>query len=162
MLLWVMAEVAIIGSDIQEVIGSAIALSILSRGALRLWQAALVSAATSFLLLLVERAGERLGVWALERAGRSAARSMCKGRGSAGSCGRGQIGGGQGASEACAWAYTRARGATAPPCQPVAKLLRRWTPRVPWHRHACSCVPLPLPQVSGSWRPSLAASSWPW
>ncbi|KAL0392097.1 UNVERIFIED_CONTAM: Metal transporter Nramp2 [Sesamum radiatum] len=35
--LWFMAEVALIGADIQEVIGSAIAIQILSRGLLPLW-----------------------------------------------------------------------------------------------------------------------------
>ena len=33
-ILWVMVEIAIIGSDIQEVIGSAVAINILSQGAL--------------------------------------------------------------------------------------------------------------------------------
>jgi NRAMP (natural resistance-associated macrophage protein)-like metal ion transporter len=35
--LWIMTEVAIIGSDIQEVIGSAIAISLLSQGFIPLW-----------------------------------------------------------------------------------------------------------------------------
>ncbi|WIA40896.1 hypothetical protein OEZ86_004557 [Tetradesmus obliquus] len=55
--LWVMAEIAIIGSDIQEVIGSAIALLLLSRGAIPLWAGVLLSVSISFLLLLVERWG---------------------------------------------------------------------------------------------------------
>ena len=63
MLLWIMAEVAIIGSDVQEVIGSAIALSLLTQGALPLWQGALISAATSVVLLLVERGGIYGGRW---------------------------------------------------------------------------------------------------
>ncbi|RDX89295.1 Metal transporter Nramp3, partial [Mucuna pruriens] len=37
MVLWVMAELALIGSDIQEVIGSAIAIRILSHGLVPLW-----------------------------------------------------------------------------------------------------------------------------
>lgn len=104
LLLWAMAEVAIIGSDIQgawfgpcgaarsccrrprtaatsaadtqhpdptstptptptplppEVIGSAIAVLLLTRGAVPLWGGILMSAAASFLLLLVERLGIR-------------------------------------------------------------------------------------------------------
>lgn len=43
-LLWIMAEVALIGSDIQEVIGSAIALKILSHGFLPLWCGVLITA----------------------------------------------------------------------------------------------------------------------
>ena len=43
------------GSDVQEVIGSAIALSLLSSGLIPLWVGALLSAAASFTLLLVER-----------------------------------------------------------------------------------------------------------
>ncbi len=35
--LWIMAEIAIIGSDIQEVIGSAIAINLLSLGHIPLW-----------------------------------------------------------------------------------------------------------------------------
>ena len=44
MLLWVMAEVALIGSDIQEVIGSAIAIKILSNGVLPLWAGVVITA----------------------------------------------------------------------------------------------------------------------
>lgn len=36
-LLWLMVELAIIGSDIQEVIGSAIAILLLSGGVVPLW-----------------------------------------------------------------------------------------------------------------------------
>ena len=35
--MWVMIEIAIIGCDIQEVIGSAIAIFLLSQGAIPLW-----------------------------------------------------------------------------------------------------------------------------
>ena len=38
--LWIMAEIAIIGSDIQEVIGSAIAINLLSLGHIPLWAGA--------------------------------------------------------------------------------------------------------------------------
>lgn len=44
-LLWIMAELALIGADIQEVIGSAIAIQILSRGLLPLWAGVLITAA---------------------------------------------------------------------------------------------------------------------
>lgn len=42
--LWVMAELALIGADIQEVIGSAIAIKILSNGALPLWAGVIITA----------------------------------------------------------------------------------------------------------------------
>ncbi|KAK9835822.1 hypothetical protein WJX74_008692 [Apatococcus lobatus] len=57
--LWLMAEIAIIGSDIQEVIGSAIALRVLSQGAIPLWAGVLITALDAFLLLLIERFGVR-------------------------------------------------------------------------------------------------------
>lgn len=43
-LLWLMAELALIGSDIQEVIGSAIALKILTNGVLPLWAGVVITA----------------------------------------------------------------------------------------------------------------------
>ena len=43
-LLWIMAELALIGADIQEVIGSAIALKILTNGFLPLWAGVLITA----------------------------------------------------------------------------------------------------------------------
>eukprot|EP00879_Flechtneria_rotunda_P004685 GHRR01004949.1.p1 GENE.GHRR01004949.1~~GHRR01004949.1.p1 ORF type:complete len:566 (+),score=198.80 GHRR01004949.1:1074-2771(+) len=55
--LWIMAEIAIIGSDIQEVIGSAIALLLLSHGTIPLWLGVLLSVTGSFLMLLIERFG---------------------------------------------------------------------------------------------------------
>lgn len=42
--LWVMAELALIGSDIQEVIGSAIAIRILSNGLVPLWAGVIITA----------------------------------------------------------------------------------------------------------------------
>jgi natural resistance-associated macrophage protein len=42
--LWVMAEFALIGSDIQEVIGSAIAIRILSNGVVPLWGGVIITA----------------------------------------------------------------------------------------------------------------------
>lgn len=44
LLLWIMAEVALIGADIQEVIGSAIAIKILSNGFLPLWAGVVITA----------------------------------------------------------------------------------------------------------------------
>lgn len=58
-LLWFMAEIALIGADIQEVIGSAIAIQILSRGVLPLWAGVLITASDSFLFLLLENYGVR-------------------------------------------------------------------------------------------------------
>ncbi|XP_076950914.1 metal transporter Nramp3.1-like [Bidens hawaiensis] len=53
-LLWVMAELALIGADIQEVIGSAIALSILTHGVLPLWAGVLITAFDCFIFLFLE------------------------------------------------------------------------------------------------------------
>ncbi|KAF3446584.1 hypothetical protein FNV43_RR11764 [Rhamnella rubrinervis] len=44
LVLWFMAEVALIGADIQEVIGSAIAIQILSHGVLPLWAGVIITA----------------------------------------------------------------------------------------------------------------------
>lgn len=44
LVLWFMAELALIGADIQEVIGSAIAIQILSNGVLPLWAGVLITA----------------------------------------------------------------------------------------------------------------------
>ncbi|KAL0733725.1 hypothetical protein Bca4012_009935 [Brassica carinata] len=44
MVLWVMAELALIGSDIQEVIGSAIAIQILTNGIFPLWVGVVITA----------------------------------------------------------------------------------------------------------------------
>ncbi|PRW44606.1 metal transporter Nramp3 [Chlorella sorokiniana] len=57
--LWLMAEMAIIGSDIQEVIGTALALLLLSGGAMPLWAGVLVAAASAYLMLFLERLGVR-------------------------------------------------------------------------------------------------------
>lgn len=43
-MLWFMAELALIAADIQEVIGSAIAIKILSNGLLPLWAGVLITA----------------------------------------------------------------------------------------------------------------------
>ena len=57
--LWLMTEVAIIGSDIQEVIGSAIAIQLLTNGAAPLWVGVLVTGVDTFFLLYLERFGVR-------------------------------------------------------------------------------------------------------
>ncbi|GLJ15998.1 hypothetical protein SUGI_0264970 [Cryptomeria japonica] len=59
LVLWLMAEVALIGADIQEVIGSAIALSILTNGYLPLWAGVLITALDCFIFLLLENYGVR-------------------------------------------------------------------------------------------------------
>ncbi|KAJ9562350.1 hypothetical protein OSB04_007510 [Centaurea solstitialis] len=58
-LLWVMAELALIGADIQEVIGSAIALKILTNGFLPLWAGVLITAFDCFIFLFLENYGVR-------------------------------------------------------------------------------------------------------
>ncbi|RID40522.1 hypothetical protein BRARA_J00558 [Brassica rapa] len=55
--LWSMAELALIGADIQEVIGSAIAIQILSRGVLPLWAGVVITASDCFLFLFLENYG---------------------------------------------------------------------------------------------------------
>ncbi|KAF3438830.1 hypothetical protein FNV43_RR17105 [Rhamnella rubrinervis] len=52
MVLWVMAELALIGADIQEVIGSAIALKILTNGFLPLWAGVIITALDCFAVLI--------------------------------------------------------------------------------------------------------------
>eukprot|EP01127_Copromyxa_protea_P007473 TRINITY_DN1737_c0_g1_i1.p1 TRINITY_DN1737_c0_g1~~TRINITY_DN1737_c0_g1_i1.p1 ORF type:complete len:555 (-),score=95.00 TRINITY_DN1737_c0_g1_i1:262-1899(-) len=56
---WLMTELAIIGSDIQEVVGSAIAIGILSGGKIPLWGGVLITAADTFTFLLLEKKGVR-------------------------------------------------------------------------------------------------------
>ncbi|KNA20694.1 hypothetical protein SOVF_049680 [Spinacia oleracea] len=58
-LLWIMAEIALIGADIQEVIGSAIAIQILSRGVLPLWAGVIITASDCFMFLFLENYGVR-------------------------------------------------------------------------------------------------------
>lgn len=58
MLLWIMAEIAIIGADIQEVLGSAIALQILFN--LPMWIGVLLSILSSFLILLIKFLGQNI------------------------------------------------------------------------------------------------------
>ncbi len=55
MLLWIFVELAIIGSDIQEVIGTAIAIYLLSQRAIPLWGGALITIFDTFTFLLLDR-----------------------------------------------------------------------------------------------------------
>lgn len=57
--LWLMTEIAIVGADIQEVIGSAIALRLLSSGYLPLWAGVLITGVDGFVLLFLENFGVR-------------------------------------------------------------------------------------------------------
>ncbi|CAA6657480.1 unnamed protein product [Spirodela intermedia] len=59
LLLWFMAEVALIGADIQEVIGSAIAIKILSNGLIPLWVGVIITALDCFIFLFLENYGVR-------------------------------------------------------------------------------------------------------
>eukprot|EP00128_Syssomonas_multiformis_P005485 Colp12_sorted_trinity150504_noHs@33924 len=58
-ILWLMTELAIIGSDIQEVIGSATAIYMLSNGAIPLWGGVLITVADCFTFLFMEKYGIR-------------------------------------------------------------------------------------------------------
>uniref|UniRef100_A0A1B6FA68 Protein Malvolio n=1 Tax=Cuerna arida TaxID=1464854 RepID=A0A1B6FA68_9HEMI len=57
--LWLMIEIAIIGSDMQEVIGTAIALYLLSNKLIPLWLGVLITAIDTFSFLLLDRYGLR-------------------------------------------------------------------------------------------------------
>ncbi|XP_052127878.1 protein Malvolio isoform X3 [Frankliniella occidentalis] len=56
---WLMVEIAIIGSDMQEVIGTAIALYLLSNKLIPLWAGVLITAVDTFTFLLLDRYGLR-------------------------------------------------------------------------------------------------------
>ncbi|KAI3465292.1 hypothetical protein Pfo_021955 [Paulownia fortunei] len=58
-MLWFMAELALIAADIQEVIGSAIAIKILSNGVLPLWAGVLITGFDCFIFLFLENYGIR-------------------------------------------------------------------------------------------------------
>jgi len=58
-LLWIMVEIAVIGSDIQEVIGTAIALFLLTNGALPLWAGCVITLIDTFTFLFLDRFGRR-------------------------------------------------------------------------------------------------------
>ena len=58
-LLWIMMEIAIIGSDMQEVIGTAIAISILSNQTIPLWGGVLITILDTFTFLFLDKYGLR-------------------------------------------------------------------------------------------------------
>jgi len=57
--LWLMVEVAIIGADIQEVVGTAFALYLLSSKAIKLWVGTLITIVDTFTFLFLDRYGLR-------------------------------------------------------------------------------------------------------
>ncbi|KAM7048963.1 natural resistance-associated macrophage protein 1 isoform 2-T2 [Acridotheres tristis] len=58
-LLWLMIEIAIIGSDMQEVIGTAIAFSLLSAGRIPLWGGVLITIVDTLFFLFFDKYGLR-------------------------------------------------------------------------------------------------------
>ncbi|XP_035210671.1 natural resistance-associated macrophage protein 2-like isoform X1 [Stegodyphus dumicola] len=58
-LLWIMVEIAIIGSDMQEVIGTAIAFFLLSNGRIPLYAGVLITIADTFTFLFLDKYGLR-------------------------------------------------------------------------------------------------------
>ncbi|KAL1430022.1 hypothetical protein MTO96_015508 [Rhipicephalus appendiculatus] len=58
-LLWVMIEVAVVGSDMQEVIGTAIAIFLLSGGRVPLYAGVLITIIDTFTFLLLDKYGLR-------------------------------------------------------------------------------------------------------
>ncbi|GLV38284.1 Malvolio [Carabus blaptoides fortunei] len=59
LVLWIMVEIAIIGSDMQEVIGTAIALYLLSSKAIPLWAGVLITVIDTFTFLFLDKYGLR-------------------------------------------------------------------------------------------------------
>ena len=58
-LLWIMIEIAIIGSDMQEVIGTAISIFLLSHRVIPLWAGVLITILDTFTFLLLDKYGLR-------------------------------------------------------------------------------------------------------
>lgn len=58
-LLWIQIEIAIIGSDMQEVIGTAISIYLLSNGNIPLWGGVLITIADTFTFLFLDKYGLR-------------------------------------------------------------------------------------------------------
>ncbi|KAL5006553.1 hypothetical protein ScPMuIL_015359 [Solemya velum] len=58
-ILWIMVEIAIIGSDMQEVIGTAIAFYLLSNGKIPLYAGVLITIVDTFTFLLLDKYGLR-------------------------------------------------------------------------------------------------------
>ena len=61
LVIYVMMEIAVIGSDIQEVVGCAIALNLLSSGVIPVWVGCLVTGVDTFTFLAVQYFGVRAG-----------------------------------------------------------------------------------------------------
>ncbi|XP_076642200.1 solute carrier family member malvolio isoform X2 [Halictus rubicundus] len=59
LILWIMMEIAIIGSDMQEVIGTAIALSLLTNKAIPIWGGVLITVIDTFTFLFLDKYGLR-------------------------------------------------------------------------------------------------------
>lgn len=59
LLLWIMVEIAIIGSDMQEVIGTAISIYLLSNRVVPLWAGVLITILDTFTFLLLDKYGLR-------------------------------------------------------------------------------------------------------
>jgi NRAMP (natural resistance-associated macrophage protein)-like metal ion transporter len=59
LILWIMIEIAIIGSDMQEVIGTAIAIYLLSSKAIPLWGGVLITIVDTFTFLFLDKYGLR-------------------------------------------------------------------------------------------------------
>ncbi|XP_055326953.1 protein Malvolio-like isoform X3 [Sitodiplosis mosellana] len=59
LVLWIMTEIAIIGSDMQEVIGTAIALFLLSNKFIPLWAGTLITIIDTFSFLMLDKYGLR-------------------------------------------------------------------------------------------------------
>jgi len=59
LVLWIMIEIAIVGSDMQEVIGTAIAFYLLSNRLIPLWGGVLITIADTFTFLLLDKYGLR-------------------------------------------------------------------------------------------------------
>ncbi|CAH1404844.1 unnamed protein product [Nezara viridula] len=57
--LWLMLEIAIIGSDMQEVVGTAIALYLLSNGKIPIWGGVLITVIDTFTFLFLDKYGLR-------------------------------------------------------------------------------------------------------
>ncbi|KAM7431437.1 hypothetical protein ABFA07_017999 [Porites harrisoni] len=58
-ILWIMVEIAIIGSDMQEVIGTAIAFNLLSNGKIPLYGGVLITITDTFIFLFLDKYGLR-------------------------------------------------------------------------------------------------------
>lgn len=58
-ILWILVEIAIIGSDMQEVIGTAIAFSLLSSGRIPLWAGVLITIVDTIFFLFLDKYGLR-------------------------------------------------------------------------------------------------------